>query len=31
MHALPYLEKWIAELDLKKEGGDAQRVAGISD
>jgi hypothetical protein len=25
-----YLEKWIAELDLKKEWDDAQRVAGIS-
>jgi hypothetical protein len=30
-HALDhsYLEKWIAELDLKREWDDAQRVAGI--
>jgi hypothetical protein len=26
-----YLEKWIAELDLKKEWDDAQRVAGVTD
>ncbi len=26
-----YLEKWITELDLKREWDDAQRVAGISD
>jgi hypothetical protein len=27
----PYLEKWIAELDLKKEWDDARQVAGTSD